>query len=223
MMTKWHRIVVWLPLALVATLLYAAARPALTVHETELRGDPAGNAVSVATLPAESEITVFERKGGWYRVESEAGAGWLRLASLRFPSTLQRESDSGVDLLLNSMRTGTYAGRVSSGTTTGVRGLDGSDIDSATPSEAQIEKLEAQASSADAGRAFAAATNLEPVSVAFLERPPRPTRRSSSRRAAPGARARSRRARRRPKRMPATGTAVIRTSPSWGAIEPCAA
>jgi len=169
MMTKWHRIVAWLSLALAATLLYAAARPALTVHETELRGDPAGNAVSVATLPAESEITVFERKGGWYRVESEAGAGWLRLASLRFPSTLQRESDSGVDLLLNSMRTGTYAGKASSGTTTGVRGLDGSDIDSASPSEAQFEKLEAQASSADAGRAFAAATNLEPVSIAFLE------------------------------------------------------
>ncbi len=169
MMTKWLRFVIWLPLALVTTLLYADARPALTVHETELRGDPAGNAVSVATLPAESEITVFERKGGWYRVEAEAGAGWLRLASLRFPSTLQRESDSGVDLLLNSMRTGTYAGGASSGTTTGVRGLDGSDIDSASPSESQIEKLEAQASSADAGRTFAAATSLEPVSIAFLE------------------------------------------------------
>ncbi len=161
------RVLAWLSLALLAPLLLADARPGLTVHETVLRSDPAGNAAEVATLPAETELSVFERLGGWYRVQADAGAGWLRLASLRFPSDQQRAADSGVDLLLNSMRTGTYAG--STGTTTGVRGLDANDIDNASASEAQLEKLEGMASSADAGRAFATQGNLKPVEIAYLE------------------------------------------------------
>jgi hypothetical protein len=167
-MRNGFRILAWLSLALVTPLLLADARPGLTVHETVLRSDPAGNAAEVATLPAETELSVFERLGGWYRVQADAGAGWLRLASLRFPSPELGAADSGVDLLLNSMRTSTYAGS-SSGTTTGVRGLDASDIDNASASEEQLEKLETLASSADAGRALAAAGKLEPVDLAFLE------------------------------------------------------
>ncbi len=167
-MRNGFRILAWLSLALVTPLLLADARPGLTVHETVLRSDPAGNASEVATLPAETELSVFERLGGWYRVQADAGAGWLRLASLRFPSPELGAADSGVDLLLNSMRTSTYAGS-SSGTTTGVRGLDASDIDNASASEEQLEKLETLASSADAGRALAATGKLEPVDIAFLE------------------------------------------------------
>jgi hypothetical protein len=166
-MRRGIHVLAWLAMALAAPLLLADARPGLTVHETVLRSEPAGDAGEVATLPAETELSVFERLGGWYRVQANAGAGWLRLASLRFPSTELGAGDSGVDLILNSMRTGTYAG--SSGTTTGVRGLDASDIDNASASEAQLEKLEALASSAEAGRKFASAGNLKPVEIAYLE------------------------------------------------------
>ena len=166
-MRNGFRALAWLALVVAAPLLLADARPGLTVHEAVLRSDPAGNASEVATLPAETELSVFERLGGWYRVQADAGAGWLRLASLRFPSTELGSADSGVDLILNSMRTGTYAG--SSGTTTGVRGLDASDIDNASASEAQLEKLEGLASSADAGRAFAGEGKLKPVEIAYLE------------------------------------------------------
>ncbi len=166
-MRKGCRVLAWVALALVAPLLLADARPGLTVHETVLRSDPAGDAVAVATLPAETELSVFERLGGWYRVQADAGAGWLRLASLRFPSTAQRQADSGVDQLLNSMRSGTYAGR--SGTTTGVRGLDANDINNASANESQLEKLEGLASTPDAGRAFATAGGLQPVTVAQIE------------------------------------------------------
>ena len=155
-MRNGFRVLAWLALALATPLLLADARPGLTVHETVLRSDPAGNAAEVATLPAETELSVFERLGGWYRVQADAGAGWLRLASLRFPSPELGAADSGVDLILNSMRTG-------------VRGLDASDIDNASASEAQLEKLETLASSADAGRALAAAGNLKPVDIAYLE------------------------------------------------------
>lgn len=168
-MRNGFRILAWIPLALVAPLLFADARPALTVHEAVLRSDPASDATPVATLPAETDLTVFERLGGWYRVEAGAGAGWLRIASLRFPSAMQGAGESGVDSLLSLMRVGPGAAGGGSSTTTGVRGLDANDLSSASPSEAQIEKLEAQASSADAGRTFAAAARLGAISVAYLE------------------------------------------------------
>ena len=169
-MHRHLRVAAWLTLAMAAPLLFADARPGLTVHETVLRAKPAGDAAEVAKLPAETELAVFERKGGWYRVESTPGAGWLRLASLRFPSTSTSDAVSGVDLLLNSMRTGSApVGAASSGTTTGVRGLDASDLASASPSEGQVEKLEGYASNADAGRKFAAAAGLGAVDVAYLE------------------------------------------------------
>ncbi|MDX1594241.1 MAG: SH3 domain-containing protein, partial [Gammaproteobacteria bacterium] len=69
-MRRATRILAWLLLALVAPLLLADARPALTVHETVLRSAPAGDAGEVATLPAETDLSVLERRGGWYRVES---------------------------------------------------------------------------------------------------------------------------------------------------------
>ena len=42
-MRNGFRILAWLSLALVTPLLLADARPGLTVHETVLRSDPAGN------------------------------------------------------------------------------------------------------------------------------------------------------------------------------------
>lgn len=179
-MRNRFRALAWLALASLAPLLLAAARPALTVHEAVLRSDPAADATAVATLPPETTLTVLERLGGWYRVEAEAGAGWLRLASLRFPSESQREAESSVDTLLGMMRIGAGPAGASSGTTTGVRGLDANAITSASPDEKEMEKLEAQASTADAGRALAAAAKLVAVEIAYLEpvAPPEPVART---------------------------------------------
>jgi len=168
-MRKGIRVLAWLSLGLVAPLLFADARPGLTVHETELRGDPSGSASSVATLSSGSHVTVFERKGGWYRVEADAGAGWLRLASIRFPNTAQQQSDDGTDSVLSMMRIGPGAGVASSSTTTGVRGLDGASIQQASPNEEQVEKLDALARNAETGRALAEKGELEAVDVDYLE------------------------------------------------------
>ncbi|MDX1594848.1 MAG: SH3 domain-containing protein, partial [Gammaproteobacteria bacterium] len=145
------------------------ARPALTVHETVLRSAPAGDAGEVATLPAETDLSVLERRGGWYRVESGSGAGWLRLASLRFPSSGQAEAESGVDSVLTMMRIGPGTGGASSSTTTGVRGLDGNTIASASADREEVEKLESLGRSAEHGRALAKAGKLEAVDVDYLE------------------------------------------------------
>jgi hypothetical protein len=156
-------------LALLAPLLYADVRPGLTVHETDLRGKPSSSAASIATLPSGSELTVFERKGGWYRVEAEAGPGWLRLASIRFPSTARTEADDGTDEVLSMMRIGPGSGAMSSSTTTGVRGLDGASIQSASPSEEQLERLEGLAGTSESGRALAEKGELEAVDIGYLE------------------------------------------------------
>jgi hypothetical protein len=171
MTRRWFRITAWLPLVLIAPLLHADTRPGLTVHETELRGEPSASASSVATLPSGAQLTVFERKGGWYRVEADTGAGWLRLASIRFPNTAQQQAEGGAATMMSMMRIGPGAD-VDDGprsTTTGVRGLDGASIDNAAPDEEQIAKLEALARTAETGRALAEEGKLAPVDVDFLE------------------------------------------------------
>ena len=165
----WYRILALLSLALIAPWLYADVRPGFTVHETELRGEFSGSATSLATLPSGTHLTVFERKGGWYRVEAEAGTGWLRLASIRFPNTAQQQAGDSVDDVLSMMRIGLGSGVASSSTTTGVRGLDGTAIQSASPSKEQIEKLDAQARTAVSGRKLAREAKLKSVNVEYLE------------------------------------------------------
>jgi hypothetical protein len=75
----------------------ALAQDAVLSQAAALLADPAPGAAQVAKLPANTPLSVRERKGGWYRVEGPGGEqGWVKLLSVRLaarPGALQEAGD----------------------------------------------------------------------------------------------------------------------------------
>ena len=130
--------------------LAALAEPASVIRSTELKQEPATDAATVATLPENTAVEAFERKGGWTRVKGAPGEGWVRMLALRFGAAPQPGA-TGLTQLLNVARTGTSGTEV----TTGVRGLDAEQLANARPNPAELAKLQKFAADRDAAEKFA--------------------------------------------------------------------
>ena len=144
--------------------LLALAEPATVIRATELKQEPASDSATVSTLPEQAAVDVVERKGGWMRVKSTGGEGWVRMLSLRLGgSSAPKPGASGVNQLFNVARTGSSGTQV----TTGVRGLDAEQIANAQPNPAELAKLEKFAADRNAAEGFATQGKLAPTSVAY--------------------------------------------------------
>jgi hypothetical protein len=149
-------------LLLIPTLSFAD--PATVIRTSELKRSPAADADSVTNLAANSAVETLERKGGWVRVKSAEGEGWIKMLSLRYGGAgAARPGDSGVTQLVNVARTGSSGTQV----TTGVRGLDEEQLANAQPNTAELAKMSRFAAPADAAAAFAAKGKLSAKSVAY--------------------------------------------------------
>lgn len=156
----------YLPALLFISLvsLAHAGETAYTVRSTEIRKQPYSDAATISTLPEKSSVDILERKGGWVRISSKTGKGWVRMLSLRSSGEPARQGDSGLQSLVNIARSG------SSGVTvaTGIRGLDEEDIRNARPNPRELEKLDRYAANrADAER-FARSAKLKSQQLEYL-------------------------------------------------------
>jgi len=115
-----------------------AEQTTYTVRSTEIKQQPFSDAATVARLNENASVTIVTRQGGWVRITSKAGNGWVRMLSLRSNSTATKRGDSGFQSLFNIGRSG------SSGITvaTGVRGLSEEDLKNAKPDQREFEKLQ---------------------------------------------------------------------------------
>ena len=144
--------------------LLAAAEPATVIKPAELKQEPGSDAATLATLPENTAVDALERKGGWTRVKTSAGEGWVRMLSLRLGgATTAKPGASGLTQAFNVARTGTSGTQ----TTTGVRGLDADQIANAQPNPAELAKLEKFAANREAAASFATEGKLAPTSVAY--------------------------------------------------------
>jgi hypothetical protein len=141
--------------------LAALAEPATVVRPTELKKEPATDAPTVAELAQDTGVEAIERRGGWTRVKAGAAEGWVKMLALRYGGATQRQGDSGLTQLFNVARTGSSGTQV----TTGVRGLDAEQIANAQPNSAELQKMQAFASSPEAAARFAAQGQLQPRPV----------------------------------------------------------
>ena len=138
--------------------ILAWAEPATTIRQVELKKAPAADAETIGQIAENTALDALERKGGWTRVKSESGEGWVRMLALRFGGPGEaKKGDSGVSKLFNVARTG------SSGTTvtTGVRGLDPEMLAKAQPNPAELAKMEQFAATPDGAAGFAAKGKLK--------------------------------------------------------------
>lgn len=141
-----------------------AGQVAYTVRATEIKQQPYSDAATIATLAEKASVNIVLRQGGWVKISSSQGSGWVRMLSLRYTSTSGKRGDSGLQSMLNVGRTG------SSGITvaTGVRGLSEEDLKNARPNPRELEKLRNFAANKSDAAKFAGDANLEAQQLDYL-------------------------------------------------------
>ena len=145
-------------------LLYAgmsvAAEKGSALKNDSLRSEPFADAKIAGSFARGENLEIIKKQGAWLQVKSAKGSGWVRLLSVKRGTASTSNQAAGV-LAVASGRAGT--GQVVS--TTGVRGLSEQELKAAKFNEEEVKTLESYTLSADKGRAFAKAGNLN--SIAF--------------------------------------------------------
>ncbi len=91
-----------------------------------IRAQPFSDAKVAGKLAAGDKLDILGKEGGWYKVKSAKGNGWVRMLSVRKGDARKGPAASGV-LALSAGRAGT--GSVVA--TTGIRGLNEEELKSA--------------------------------------------------------------------------------------------
>lgn len=148
-------------------LLTYADQTAYTVRSTELRQKPYSDAASIATLAEKTSVSVLQRQGGWNKISSSQGEGWVKMLDLRASDAATKKGDTGLGSLFNIGRSG------SSGTTvaTGVRGLSEEDLKNAQPNPAELAKLQNFAANKAQAEKFARSGKLKTQTLDFVPAP----------------------------------------------------
>lgn len=135
-----------------------AGTSATVKQPTPLLAEPDLKATELALLPAEQNVSVLERQGGWYQVSAmPADTGWLRLFNLQFVKG-QYQPDN---LPLRDLSGLVRGGHQQVTSSTGVRGLDKVAITNATPDFEQLAVLRTFQQPAAQAQAFATQANLK--------------------------------------------------------------
>ncbi|MFZ5755893.1 MAG: SH3 domain-containing protein [Pseudomonadota bacterium] len=122
--------------ALLAGAAHAADPGTLTRAES-LRDKPFADAKVLAPVASGAKVDIVKREGGWYQITAAGKTGWVRMLSVRRSAAATGTTAAGIAGVASG-RTGT--GKVVA--TTGVRGLDNGELDTAAFSEVQIAQAE---------------------------------------------------------------------------------
>ena len=144
--------------------LLAWAEPATVVRATELKAEPASDAVTVKPLAENTPVDALERKGGWTRVKAAGAEGWVKMLALRYggPGDTKR-GDTGLTQAFNVARTGSSGTQV----TTGVRGLDAEQLAKAQPNPGELATLAGFAVDRSDATDYAAQGKLSATAVPY--------------------------------------------------------
>lgn len=153
-----------LMLSSLVPLLYAGtgftAEKGSALKNDSLRSEPYADAKVTGNFARGESLEIIKKQGAWLQVKAKKGSGWVRLLSVKRGGATTSNQAAGV-LAVASGRAG--SGQVVS--TTGVRGLSEQELKAAKFNEDEVKLMESYTLSADKGRAFAKAGNLN--SIAF--------------------------------------------------------
>ncbi len=148
---------------LLTTSAYAD-QAAYTVRSTEIKQQPFSDAPTVATLGEKTSVNILSHEGGWMKISSGQGNGWVKMLSLRNNSTATQQGDSGLKSLLNTGRADSRGVTVA----TGVRGLSEEDLKNARANPRELEKLQRYAVDKSQAEKFAHGAKLKPQQMDYL-------------------------------------------------------
>ncbi len=126
------------------------------IRSETIRVEPFVDARDVGTLAKDEVVEICGKEGGWLRITSARGNGWVRLLAIRRGGTEKPRYTADGVLGLASGRAGT--GKVVA--TTGIRGLSEEDLQAARFNEAQVVLLESFGVTRAQAREFAARGSL---------------------------------------------------------------
>ncbi len=150
--------------ALLLTNISLAAETGSALKNDSMRVEPFADAKVAGTFNRGDSLEILNKKGAWLQVKSKSKTGWVRLLSVKRGSSSSNNQVGGV-LATASGRAGT--GQVVS--TTGIRGLSAEELKAAKFSESEVKTLESYTQSAEQGRQFANAGNLNTVTFSNLK------------------------------------------------------
>ena len=161
----------FLPVSLLAIGLlllpaaYAAENGAL-IKADELKVEPFRDAKTVTSLAIGDSVDILSKKGGWLKVKSAKGSGWVRMLSIR--RNAARNDNSAKELAglagLASGRSGT--GRIIAAT--GIRGLNEEQLKAAAFNEEEIKLAESFQTSRTEAKKFASQGKLVARKMDYL-------------------------------------------------------
>ena len=137
------------------------------VKNDELKAEPFRDAKTVAALAAGDKVDILKKDGGWLKVRSAKGNGWVKMLSIRRGDARKGTGDAAGLLGLASGRAGT--GRVVA--TTGIRGLNEEELKAAKFDAAQLKLAESYITSRAEAQKFAAKGKLAAHQVEYLPAP----------------------------------------------------
>ena len=160
------RVLMLLMLLLGSVAVAGSAGLSAVVHKKSVKvhAQPEFAAPEVATLKRNATVRIAAQQGLWYRLALDGGGeGYVRVNDVRVASSGQAK-DEGLQVLLTAK---SGRGRVSE--TAGVRGIDESDLRSASFDAAQLAKLESHRASPEAAAAWAAQQSFGATNVAWSD------------------------------------------------------
>ncbi len=131
----------------------------------DIKTEPFRDAKKVGSLASGDKVEILTKDGGWLKVKSQKGNGWVRMLSIRKTGSGKAANNAGGLLALASGRAGT--GKVVA--TTGIRGLSEEELKSAQFNAEQLTLAESYGVSQVQAQQFAAQGKLKARTMDYLQ------------------------------------------------------
>jgi len=148
-----------------AKVLAAVTESGSALKADEIKAEPFRDAKKVGSLANGDKVEIISKDGGWLKVKSTKGNGWVLMLSIRKAGYGKAVNNSGGLLALASGRSGT--GKVIA--TTGIRGLNEEELKAAQFNAEQLMLAESYGVSQVQAQQFAAQGKLKARTMDYLQ------------------------------------------------------
>ena len=144
-----------------------AAEIGSVIRADGIKVEPFRDAKIIATLFAGDKVEIVNKNGGWLQIKSPKGKGWVHMLNVRRGDMRKDSGDIGGLLGMASGRAGT--GKVVA--TTGIRGLDEVELQSAKYNETELNLVESYVITRAEAQLFATQGKLAARKFDYLPSP----------------------------------------------------
>ena len=144
-----------------------AAEIGSVIRADGIKVEPFRDAKIIATLSAGDKVEIVNKNGGWLQIKSPKGKGWVHMLNVRRGDMRKDSGDISGLLSMASGRAGT--GKVVA--TTGIRGLDEVELQSAKYNETELNLVESYAITRAEAQLFATQGQLVARKFDYLPSP----------------------------------------------------